>query len=46
MNGNLWRDEKTRPGPWPQGKRAPLAIMAVVVALLALASFTTKQSLP
>ena len=32
---DLWRDEKRSPGPWPQGKRAPLAIVAVVVALVA-----------
>jgi hypothetical protein len=34
MSG-LWRDEKRSPGPWPQGRRAPLAIVAVVVALVA-----------
>jgi uncharacterized membrane protein YfcA len=32
---DLWRDEKRSPGPWPQGRRAPLAIIAVVVALVA-----------
>jgi hypothetical protein len=33
---NLWRDEKRSPGPWPQGKRAPLAIIATVLAVLAV----------
>ena len=30
----LWKDEKTRPGPWPQGKRAPLAIITVIVVVI------------
>jgi uncharacterized membrane protein YfcA len=28
---NLWRDEKRAPGPWPQGKRASLAIVVALV---------------
>lgn len=32
MATGLWKDEQRRPGPWPQGRRAPLAIVAVVVA--------------
>jgi uncharacterized membrane protein YfcA len=45
MNGGLWRDEKRRPGPWPQGKRAPLAVIAVVVALLAFSQLHNKTVL-
>lgn len=45
MNGGLWRDEKRTPGPWPQGKRAPLAIILVVVALLAFSQFHNKTAL-
>jgi hypothetical protein len=45
MNGDLWRDEKRSPGPWPQGKRAPLAVIAVVVALLAFSQLHNKTIL-
>ncbi len=31
MSGGIWRDERARPGPWPQGRRRPVAILAVVV---------------
>ena len=45
MNGGLWRDEKRSPGPWPQGKRAPLAIIAVIVGLVALSQLHNKTVL-
>jgi uncharacterized membrane protein YfcA len=44
-NGGLWRDEKISPGPWPQGKRAPLALIAVVVALLAFSQLHNRTVL-
>jgi hypothetical protein len=30
MAGEVWRDERKRPGPWPQGRRAPLAVVAAI----------------
>lgn len=32
MANGLWKDQQSRPGPWPQGRRRPLAILAAVVA--------------
>jgi hypothetical protein len=34
MTTGPWKDEQRRPGPWPQGRRAPLAIAAAVVAAI------------
>ncbi|MGA7704501.1 MAG: hypothetical protein WB998_06350 [Solirubrobacteraceae bacterium] len=45
MSGNLWKDEKRSPGPWPQGNRAPLAMIAVVLALAALSQLHNKTVL-
>ncbi len=35
--GGLWKDEKRSPGYLPQGRRAPLALLAVVVVVGVLA---------
>lgn len=32
--GGIWKDERRSPGPWPQGRRKPLAIVAAIVAAL------------
>lgn len=29
-----WRDEQRWPGPWPQGRRGPIAIVVAVVVLI------------
>lgn len=34
VSGGVWKDERSRPGPWPQGRRRPLAIVAAIIAVV------------
>jgi hypothetical protein len=34
MAHGIWKDEQRGPGPWPQGRRRPLAIVAAVIAFV------------